>query len=96
MLWLHSVVNTDGPNIVIHLTALPPEVPEIVGSPLRLGASSSSLTSSVESGGDSSARIHKPTRWQQAVPKQTFHLQVSLAAIGISFVDSRPREVRES
>ena len=99
MLWLHSVVKTDGPNVVIHLTALPPEVPNIVGSPRRVGTSSKAINSGMKTAEttlETLAPTDNPTQSQQGMPKQTFHLQLNLAAVGISFVDRRPREVRDT
>ena len=96
MLWLHSVVKTDGPNVVIHLTALPPEVPNIVGSPLRARASRKTINSGTKAADPKLAPADNLMQSQTGMPKQTVHLQLNLSAVGISFVDRRPREVRHT
>ena len=91
-LWLHSVVSTDGPNATIHLTALPPEIPQTVGSPAASN-SSTPVVHCAQRGCELSPCAHKKTTRPQAVPKRTLNFQLNLAEVGISFVDHRPREV---
>ena len=90
-LWLHSVVTTDGPNTTVYLTHV-----EQCDSPGRSRAPAISGGSDWELVPSPQVPVVPKPDEKTITMKRTFHIKLSLAAIGISFVDHRPREVRES
>ena len=96
-LWLHVVVTTDGPNTTVYFTHVAElDIPSSPASGSRSRATAISGGSDwelVASPNAPKAAITPKPREAAKTPQQTWHIKVNLAAIGISFVDRRPREV---